>query len=217
MGKKGAFQQNAYIMASITQLYKLYQSAVLLFERGLKESANVLIRTILDLSFKIIEVVRNEDYVDELLVQDDKQLLKTLKDIKENKIFDLIPENVVKEYIQVSEDRTNKNKIKTLTAYELAHKNRLEKEYILYRLQCDYTHQSTNVVGNVIKNSGKDVCIDASFQMDDFKKSIAWLISITTIILPILIDEYIMDMDIKNKYNSFMDKFEINYRDLLNE
>jgi len=217
MGKKGAFQQNAYIMASITQLYKLYQSAVLLFERGLKESANVLIRTILDLSFKIIEVIRNENYVDDLLIQDDIQFLKTLNNIKKNKLFDLVPEKDVNKFIFECNKRINNKNVKVDTAYALAEKNDLAKVYILYRMECDYTHQSTNVVGNVIKNSDKGVCIDAGFQMADFKESIAWLISITTIVLPILIDEYIVDIELKNKYNEFMLNFVTHYKDLIND
>lgn len=63
-------QENTFIMASLSQLQKLYDSCILLFERGLAESGHALIRTILELSFKIIEVIKNREFVEDLLLEE---------------------------------------------------------------------------------------------------------------------------------------------------
>ena len=55
---KGTEQRNVYVTASIIQIYKYYQSSIILLERGLNESAFSLVRSMIELSFKIIEVIR---------------------------------------------------------------------------------------------------------------------------------------------------------------
>lgn len=138
--KKGANQQNTFIMASLVQLQKLYDSAILLFERGLVEAGNTLIRPILELSFKIIEVIMNEDFVEDLLLEEQHDNLKLMNDIENHKLFDLVPENQLKEYKEIIEKRIDGRKIPKTKANYLADKNGLYREYILYRLQCEYVH-----------------------------------------------------------------------------
>ncbi len=87
--------KDVYLLASIVQLNKLYQSAILLFERGLRESANIIIRTIIEVSFKNIEVMRNIEFINELWLEQQYQNKKCLENIKNKKLFDLIPENKI--------------------------------------------------------------------------------------------------------------------------
>ena len=44
---KNASEQDIFLLSSIIELNKLFQSAVLLFERGIPSSGNIIIRTIL--------------------------------------------------------------------------------------------------------------------------------------------------------------------------
>lgn len=59
-------RQDLYVLSSLTELNELFQSVVLLLERGLKDSAYIIIRSILELIFRIIEVIRNEKFIDTL-------------------------------------------------------------------------------------------------------------------------------------------------------
>ena len=214
--KKGVTQQNTFIMASLSQLQKSYESSILLFERGLRESGNALIRTILDLSFKIIEVIRNEDFVEDLLLEEQYESLALLNDIETNKIFDMISEQQVKEYKKIVETNINhREKPKTKTIY-LANKNKLNREYILYRLQCDYVHQSTGIIGSIIKRTSKgDYYIDGDLQLKNFKSSIAWLLSITTISIKVILEEYIKKEELIKEFNEIVKEFEGDFKDLL--
>lgn len=214
--KKGLSKQNLYVLASLMQLNKLYQSSIILLERGLKESAFGTIRTILDLTFKIIEVIRNEEFIDLLSQYQQHETRKCLKDIKNNNLFDMIPEDEVIKLIEKYNQEINEEKQPKIRAYDLAKKNGFERAYILYRLQCDYTHQSNSVIESTIKVTENGYYIDGNFQIEDFKMSVALLISITVIVFPILIDEYIKDNgDLNTRYNKFMKDFEEKFKDLL--
>ncbi len=214
--KRGVNQQNTFIMASLVQLQKLYDSSILLFERGLVEAGNTLIRPILELSFKIIEVIKNEDFVEDLLLEEQYENLKLMDDIEEHKLFELFPENQLKEHKEIIENRINDRKRPKTKVNYLADKNGLYQEYILYRLQCEYVHQSTGVIGRIIKmTSDGKIYVDADFQLKDFKKSIAWLLSITTISIGILLKDYIQNEDLIKEYNGIIERFEMHFKDLL--
>ena len=203
------------IMASLNQLHKLYQSAVLLFERGLVESANVLIRTILDVIFKIAECIRNEDFVENFLIDEKYELIKTLRDMKNNSIFDILSLEKIEEYIEECKKEINNRPRPDLKAVTLSKKNNLEKAYILYRFQCDYTHQSASIIGRIVKQTEKGIYIDGGFQLEDFRQSIAWLMSIMDIIFPIIINKYLKSKELFEKHEELVGKIEVIFKDLI--
>ena len=214
--KKGVNQQNTFIMASLAQLQKTYESCILLFERGLVESGQALIRTILELSFKIIEVAKNKDFVEDLLLERQYETMSLLNDVEKNRIFDMISEEKLKEYKEiVRKNIKNRKRPKTKTNY-LVSKNKLEKEYILYRLQCDYVHQSISVIGKIVKNTKRgNYYIDGDLQLENFKISIAWLISITTIAFKTILEDYLNDKELIKYYNNIIKRFEKYFKDLI--
>jgi len=215
MEKKGNTQQNVFLLASMIQLNKLYQSAILLLERGLKEPAYVLIRTILDVIFKVIEVIRNKNYVTDLLIEQEYEMKNTLIDIKKNKLFDMISEDEVNKQIRACDKKINKRSKPNTKSYYIADKNGMKKEYILYRLQCEYTHFSTSVIGSIIKITENECLLDGNFQLENFKESVAWLISITATVFPIILNEYLKEDSLILEYKSFLEKFENNFKDLI--
>lgn len=215
MEKRGVNLQNAYLLAAIMQLNKLYQSTIILFERGLKEPANVVIRTIIELIFKIIAVIRDEDFINKLSLYQQYENKKCLQEIKNYKLFDMIPENEVDKLIDRCNKEINGDKKPDINAYKIAEKNKLNKEYILYRLQCDYTHYSNSVIEEIIKVKENIYSVDGNFQLEDFKKSIAWVIIITATIFPVLCNEYLKNKDLTARYNKFTKEFEEIFKDVL--
>lgn len=216
MEKIGPNLQNTYLLAAIMQLNKLYQSTIILFERGLKDPANVIIRTIIELVFKSIAVIRDEEFIDKLSLYQQYENKKCLEDIKNNKLFDMVPEKELEILIKKCNKEINGAKKPDMNIYELAKQNKLSKEYILYRLQCDYTHHSNSVIEGIIKVKDNGYYIDGNFQLEDFKKSVAWVISITSSIFPILLNEYLKNRNLIGEYNKFLKKFEETFKDVLN-
>ena len=211
----GKTRQDLYVLSSLTELNELFQSAVLLLERGVKDSAYIIIRSILELIFRIIEVIRNEKFIDTLSLKQQYDNKKMLNDIKSNKLFDMVPEEDVIKYITKCEQEINGAEEPKFTVKELANKNGFNKAYILYRLQCDYTHQTNFIIENKIKITENGFVVDWNFKLDDFKTSIAWLISITSIIFPVILNEYIKNNTLKDLFNNFMKHFEFNFKDLI--
>lgn len=212
---RGVDLKDVYLLASIVQLNKLYQSAILLFERGLRESANIIIRTIIEVSFKNIEVMRNSEFINELWLEQQYQNKKCLESIKNKKLFDLIPENKINELLEKVSKEINGNLKPNIRIDKLAEKNKLDKEYILYRLQCNYTHHSNSIIEGIIKNTEEGFFVDGNFQLENFKESVAWLISITLIFLQIFIKEYTKNNKLEETYNKFIIDFENIFKDLL--
>ncbi len=98
---------------------------------------------------------------------------------------------------------------------KLAKKNKLDKEYILYRLQCNYTHHSNSIIEGIIKSTEEGFFVDCNFQLENFKESVAWLISITLIFLQIFIKEYTKNSKLEETYNKFIIDLENTFKDLL--
>ena len=217
IGKRGVSQQNAFIMASLTEIQKIFCSAILLFERGLPESANILIRSILELSFKVIEVIRNEDFVEDLLLNDFFEGLAILNDIEKSEMFDMVPQqDIIKLKEKYNKEINGRGKPKTKVCY-LVGKNNLQKEYILYRLQCEHSHQSTKVIGDIIKITDKGIHIDGDLRLEEFKTSIAWILSIITIVIEVILKEYLDNDILKKEFDTIQIYFEKNFKDLLNK
>lgn len=217
IGKKVASQQNTFIMASLIEIQKIFCSAILLFERGLPESANILIRSILELSFKMIEVIRNEDFVEDLLLKDFYEGLAILNDIEKSEMFDMVPQqDIIKLKEKYNKEINGRSKPKTKVNY-LVEKNNLQKEYILYRLQCEHSHQSAKVIGDIIKITDKGIYIDGDLRLEEFKTSIAWILSIITIAIEVILKEYLDNYIFQKEFDTILIYFEKNFKDLLNK
>ena len=217
IGKKGVSQQNAFIIASLAEIQKIFCSSILLFERGLPESANILIRTVLELSFKIIETIRNKDFVEDLLLAEFYEGLAIINDIEKSKLFDLVPQQeIIKLKEKYNKEINGRSKPKTKINY-LVDKNKLQKEYILYRLQCEHSHQSAKVIGDIIKITDKGIYIDGDLRLEEFKTSIAWILSIITIAIEVILKEYLDNDILQKEFDTILIYFEKNFKDLLNK
>jgi hypothetical protein len=56
------------LFSAVIEINRLFQSAVLLLEKGLPSAAKIIARTILELSIKMVEMIRNQQYAQEFLV-----------------------------------------------------------------------------------------------------------------------------------------------------
>ena len=200
-------KQDIFLVASIVELNKLFQSAILLFERGLPESANILVRSILELSFKIIELTQNENFLQEMIQDISSKTLTTIKKIKQNELFDVVPEDILDELL-VEYQNFKKHKINTdVGVYNLAERNGLNKEYILYRTYCDYTHQSIKVIDEIVSVTQEGVSVNGDLRLNDFLESISLLISITMISFPWIIQHFLFDEDLKCQFDLLQEEF----------
>jgi hypothetical protein len=204
---KDASQKGIFLFSAVIELNRLFQSAVLLFERGLRTSAQIIIRTILELSFNIVEMIKNEEYIQAILFNEIKEADKTVKTANEFNKIDLIsPEMICKiqeTYRLLSKDNPNaKNNVK-----ELAKKNGFEVEYLTYKTYCTATHVSASVLGKNFKASSSGITFDAGCQLSDFKNDIRSLIGSVLISIPCLVNNYFRDEELSQEYNIISNNF----------
>ena len=161
-----------YYLTALTELHKLYQSVILLLERGLDSSANIVMRSTIELTLKLLEAIRNPDQIDAFIAHDEETHLKILKEFQKNSGIEIDA--------PISNDKVSSEhkKHKHLTTRELAEQNECGPLYTIYRLLCDDTHQSPYVLGQHIEKTENGVLVDAGFQLEKFRQTLALLISI---------------------------------------
>ena len=201
-------KRDIFLYASILELSKLFQSAVLLFERGLSEAAKIVIRSILELSFKIIELTRNENFMQEMILDVSSESLATLIKMKESGLYDfIIDKNCFDELLNDFQKVKAKSSKVNIRASELAKRNGLENEYILYRTYCGYTHLSAQVIDELIEINPDGVILNGDFRLDDFSESIAMLASITMISFSKILQYLTVGENLKNQFDLLQDDF----------
>ena len=200
-----ATREIVYYLTALTELHKLYQSTILLLERGLDSSANIVMRSATELSFKLLEAMKNPDQIDAYIAHDDKEHLKTLREFQKN--GGTVTETSVNTGSFSPECKNHKH----LTAKELAERNECAPLYTIYRLLCDDTHQSSYALCQHIEKTKNGVFVDAGFQLENFRPSLALLISIVINPIPKLMSLVTCDDNITKQYEliekSYMDLF----------
>lgn len=194
-----------YLVTAIIELNKLFQSAVILFERGLLESGNIIIRSCLELSFKIVELIKNKNFVDDMIKELNHETITTLKIIKSNKLYDIVPKSEVKRMLSIHNTAEAKPEI---SPFKLAKKNDLMREYILYRLYCNDSHQSIASLSEIQIFEDNGVRLNGNLRLDKFSESVYMLISIIMISFPTLIDEVFTDDKLKKQYERLKENFQ---------
>lgn len=212
---KGNTKQNMYIMGNLVEIHKFYQSTILLFERGLPDCANSLVRTMIDILIKTTEAIRNINFVDQIILTEDYENRKTLKNINDNKLYDIVPKDMIERYIRQNTNDIGDRKKPEIDTKKLAKKNNLLELYILFRIQSSYTHQSTSCLNDVITKDKKGYYINENINVNNFKFNICMPLTILTKLLEIILIEYIGNKELKDKYNKLMCEFENNFKDLL--
>lgn len=206
--KLGTEKNNVYLLAMFMQLNKFFQSSILMFEHGLKDVGESLIRTCLELSIKIIELIKNQDFIEDYELESYFEMRNTTKIMLDKQIYDLVSKETLEKCLEFCNRKIGGKKRPNVKINNLIEKNGLYREYVLYRLHCNYTHQSIDQMNNIISSNKFKVTINGNFQLDKFNDSIAMLISVIMIVLPVLIEDYIKNEELKDIYNVFNKKIE---------
>lgn len=205
---KTVSEQDKFLAVSIVELNKLFQSAVLLYERGLPEAANIVARSILELSFKTIELIRNENFLQELKMDINTNVSKTLRNIKENELYDMVSQTRLDELLSTSQQLKTQYGNGDISVKKLTERNKMPREYILYRMFCDYPHQSLKVIDEIIDYTPDGVNLNGDLRLDDFSHSILMLVSITMISFPKLLEHSLIDEKLKEQFELLQKEIE---------
>ena len=137
---------------------------------------------------------------DEYIIVDSAEKLDMLvKRVKEaQEVFASFSEEQVDKMIQKCNENIDGRFQKSRVA-QMAKDNDLDRLYILYRVKSAYTHQSSDVVAGIVKDTDGGLLIDGNFQLEEYKTSIALLISIVIPVLQVITDEFLRKDSLKEE------------------
>lgn len=201
-------EQTRYILSYIVELDKLFQSAVLMFERGLPRSANIIIRTILEVSLNIVDIIKNEKHIQEKASANAYEVSGSLKIIDRYNMYDLFPKQIIQELTNISSSISDKNNAEKLKPSRLSNKYGFTFEYLMYKMYCSDTHMSNSALNENIVDLPEKVIVNKDFNFNDFKQNIFLLVTIVIISFEILLEDYLRDNELINKYNMLLNNIE---------
>lgn len=158
------------------------------------------------MSLNIVETVKNEEYIQEIMFDEIKKTRSTVNIAQEFNRLDLIPTEKIQE-IQETYDLLKKSNTKK-SVKDLAQKNGFEVEYLLYRTYCGDTHLSPSALAKNFNISYLGIDFNADIRLDDFEYDLRRLISIAIISLPSLINDYMGDDDLMKRYDLICGNYE---------
>lgn len=199
-------QKDLLLMSAIIELNKLFQSAVLLFERGLPESANIIIRTILEVTFNVFDGINNDEHMQQVINKEHNETKRTRNIIKDYKMSKFLPFENDEEQKEINGNRNKKNN-SFKSAKQLADTNDLKQEYLLYRTYSSETHMSLSVLTQNFETTPLGVYFDADFRIDNFRDNICILISVVIRPLEFFLENYCEDNTLKTKFYEFMGNY----------
>ena len=206
---KGTEQRNVYVTASIIQIYKYYQSSIILLERGLNEAAFSLVRSMIELSFKIIEVIRNKNSLYKIILKEQFEEKSILNYLKEKELYNLVDkETLNKKLEEIDKVIEGKKKPKKETSiYTIGDNNELYDAYAVYKYNCDYVHLSTRTIMEKVEFNKDGIFINSNPEFKNFKENINFIITIPLFILPYIV-EYVNTEDVNKKFNRINKRIE---------
>lgn len=205
-------EQNRYLLSAIVELDKLFQSAVLMFERGLPRSGNIIVRTILELSLNVVDIVKNKSHIQEKAVSNTYEIISTLNIMKQHKVYNFLSEEKIVELLNTYEPLVKDKKNRKHKPKELAEKHKFILEYLLYRMYCNDSHISLRALEENVVNAPEVVFVDKDFNIKDFNNSIFMLVTIAIISIPVLINDFFNDSQLNESYNCLLNNLKKNSR-----
>lgn len=201
-----ANESDNYILTGFVEINKLYQSAIIMLEYGLKNSFESLMRNILELSIQMLYVFLDEKNVYELEKNTYKNALSKLKYIRENKLYNIIPEDLIDiAYIKIESGKVKleEKDIKCAPPIEtMCNKVEMKEEYVYYRFLSNYVHQDFGIINeaNIFTKDG--VNINADVKHIEMKNCTFRIISSFQKVLEKIITTYTPKL--KNEYDTLI-------------
>lgn len=166
--KDNATNRDLYVFTVFNQIHVSSQTYIILIERGLYTDAQIILRSIYEKLLNLKIVIEDENYLNRILKDTLCQSFSTLKKIKENEIFELIPEKIVDKRIDEYKNAIEKmNTIKLpMNLCDVADKVNMKRQYIYYKLLSEYSHNDLGALMKHLIFKDDGVIINGG-QMDD--------------------------------------------------
>lgn len=159
--KENASKDELYVYTTFNQIHISCQTYIILIERGLYGDSQIILRAIYEKIFNLKMVMLDGGYLKRILKDSLNQSCSTLKKMKSDKIFELLEEDIVDNRINEFEKVINNmSEIKeTMNLSDIADKVGMRRQYIYYKLLCEYAHNDLAVLMQNLKFEEEGVII----------------------------------------------------------
>ena len=172
--KENVKDVDIYVFTIFNKIHNIFQSAVLLTERGLCNDALILLRTMYESIFKMKYAIKEEKNLD-IIIND--ELLKQkgiLKKIKKYKLFEYMEEeDIVIKLKEIEEKITDKKQLNTETLSEDVGMN---EQYIIYKYLCNYVHNNFSAIIEKVKETEEGIVIESGFDCENICSTLLFLL-----------------------------------------
>ena len=205
--------ENLYLLPAFIEINKLYQAAVIMLEYGFVNCFESTMRNMFELSFQMIYVINDSNNMKNLEKFTYSEVIKKMKYIKDNKLYDIVPEESVEE-ICVNAQKL-KDELKGSGAKnppnikDMCNNLGLQKEYAYYQYLSDYTHNDYSIIFGSNKFQEDGVYLDTNGDYSNFRNNSLRLISVLDMTLTKMIDKYAKVF--KEEYDALIDKAHLLY------
>lgn len=207
-------EANSYILVSFSEIGKNYQAAIIMVEMGLMTNFEAILRNMLELSIKIKYVLNDNKNINKLKKNSCFEMLRKIQYIKSNKLFDIIPKNVLDE-----KENELKNIYQTYESvkqlpnmHDICRSLKLYNEYAIYKYLCNYTHYDYCTMNNLVNYTNEGVYINANVNFDEVRTSCLRLLSILEIAMSDMIYNFFPNLETEfvlliNKFYNLRDSY----------
>ena len=151
-----------YIVPAFAKLVKLFQSCVIMLEYGMPDISESMLRSIYDLKFQMLYVLKNDINYQRLIKRMFSKELGKLNYIDKHSLYDYVSKDDVENIRKVWNFTIEQLKDISCApdTRQMCEELGLEEEYVFYSMLCNNSHQSCDVIYSLNKDFGIDILPD---------------------------------------------------------
>lgn len=195
-------EEKLYIFPAFVEIHKIYQSAILMLEYGVPNSAENLLRSMFELMLKMLYVFKEENNIKRLKMKNYSEALSQILYIENNTLYEIVPKDYIDKYktqLEESKNELIKQGVKNApNIYDMCVELGLTAEYSYYKYLCDFTHTSFYLISSMNVEMENSVIINGYEDYDNVENIGLRIITILNIIVDKMVTMY---------FNSFLDEY----------
>lgn len=194
-----------FIINTFIKLHNSFQNCVILLERGAGDDCKAIFRTMIEKYIDIVFVIKDSNNINILNDSFISETLFTLNIIKNNNLFDLVPEEEISRAISDFNKDDKSEKLKKCSIYKKAKETNLLREYIQFRYLSENVHNGFRPLYENLIFKKDGVILDSGFQIENIKEILFLIIGFFRDSLNVIIS-YIDADSLKKEFILIEDK-----------
>lgn len=198
-----------YISSAFIEIRNLYQSAIIMLENKFLYSFNIILRSMMELSFNILYAFKDENNIYRLEKKAYYEFKKKLNYIEKNHLYNILSKEEVKLGIQSIEanikELENKNIKNAPSIANICEELNLKNDYAGYSLLSNYAHESFDTIFNLNHNDSNSDLARTGNNTINLEEEIIKFIGPVLYTIEKITNEYIPYL--KKEYKASIDQY----------